>query len=154
MEALAPKPTLGPFVVEERYADTLREAMPLMRQHAQEIGLLHLPRPWRPALNLYRDIEVEGRLIWLSVRDPDLHLIGYAMYVLCPSTLFSGQTHAILEWVYVRPDQRSVAILRQLWEEGRKAVRAKGAVSLCRASWARKGGRHPIQVVHWTIFEE
>lgn len=143
---------IGPLVLQESFRDTCAEAMPLIRQHGQEIGLIALPYPWRPALNLYRDMERENCAIWFSVRDADLTLIGYALYLLCPSTMFSGQTHAILEAIYVRPEHRGVALLRQLWQEGDKILRDRNVVSLSWSVWRRKGGRHPEQVTHWRFF--
>jgi len=147
---------VGAVVLRETFASVMRsgEAAPLIRAHGEEIGLTRLPYRWQPALNLYRDLENQDRLIWLSVRDESFALIGYAMYLLGPSTHFSGRTHANLEAVYVSPGSRSVALARQLWQEGVKALRLESVTSLTRAVWARRGGGHPIQVVRWTFLEE
>lgn len=152
MTETALKPVFAPFVVEERYSDAVKEAMPLIRAHGNELGLTALPHPWRPALNLYAECADLGNALWFSVRNEDLTLVGYALYLFCPSTLFAGKVHAILEAIYLKPEYRTVALLRQLWHEGDAWMRKKGIASLSWSLWTRRGGRKPKQVTHWRFY--
>jgi GNAT superfamily N-acetyltransferase len=146
------EPFPAAIVIQERYADVAAEGLALFRAHGKEIGFDTLPRRWQPALNLYRDLEQAGQVVWLSVRDDSLELIGYALLLFGPSTLFSGAVAATVEWIYIRPEHREVALLRELWQEIDKAVKAQGAVSLNWSVWKRKGGKRPSQVTHWRFF--
>lgn len=140
------------IVIQERYADVAAEGLALFRAHGKEIGFLTLPRRWMPALNLYRDLEQAGRVTWLSVRDDALRLIGYALLLFGPSTLFSGGTSCTVEWIYIVPEWRGVALLRDLWQEIDKAAKDGGALSLSWSVWKRKGGKRPSQITHWRFF--
>lgn len=146
----------------ESFAETVTEGFPLFRAHAAEIGIDKFPIPHVPALNDYAQMERLGLMQWLTVRDPMGDMIGYAMCIFSPSSIFSGKVHACLEWIYVRPEHRSLAIASSLIRECEAEFARRHAASASISIWAERDfgpllkrlGWAPLQTTYWKFLTE
>ncbi|MDE2096971.1 MAG: hypothetical protein KGL39_06980 [Patescibacteria group bacterium] len=153
-EVITPAPEAPRYLLlVEQFRDAVREAIPLIRAHGEEIGATHLPVPFRPALNLYADMERQGRLWWASVRAEDGRMVGYAMLLFAPFSLAAGRDCALLEAVYLIPTARCRAVLQDLLLLIEQEACHRQAVALVRSVWMKKGGRHPTQLTRWKFLE-
>lgn len=119
----------------ERFRDTVREAIPLIRAHGEEIGMTVLPERFQPDLNLYAAMEKNGHLLWITVRR-DGALVGYAMLIGMPSFPFAGQKHGDVEAIFLIERERHGWTVKRLLEEVERQARAHGIKHLTLNVWA------------------
>lgn len=144
-------------IAVEPFGSCVREAIPLIRAHGEEIGMTVLPERFQPDLNLYAAMERNGHLLWITVRRDGV-LVGYAMLLGMPSFPFAGQQHGDVEAIYLIERERHGWTVRRLLEEVERQARAHGIKHLTLNVWAPQHrfsqllevlGWEAKQTVHW-----
>lgn len=144
----SPNPQARPSLqfTTERFADVVREAVPLMRAHAAELGLDQEPWPLQPDLNQIKVAQDAGMAIWVSVRDQAERMVGYALLSAMPSVVFKDTTVGVCEWIYLeRSSRRTVKRLIRFCED---LLREGGCSAMTFGIWGAPDDadpRHPLR---------
>jgi hypothetical protein len=148
----------------ERLRDVAEEAILLMREHARELGLFDEPWPLRPKFNELAQAIDDGAAVWVSAREADGLLCGYAVFTLSHSILFDGLTMASCDMLHLK--QVSRRRLKRFMRFCEAELRGRGCAAAVVSPWGpmlsgtrigepalgwqlRQAGYHPKQVVYY-----
>lgn len=146
-ESMAMPPATHFTVRCEKLSDLGPEITPLILAHGEEIGANRLPYPFAPLMGAYIEMETNGRLKLIALRDCASRLRGYSLLMTGRDLMLGGIPTVSCYAMYVDPAFRSSASLRMLWSESKRVARESGAVCITRDRWILKGGRFPSQMV-------
>jgi len=159
-------PPTPPMVFScEDFRASIQEAMPMIVRHGEELGLTELPWPFRPAFNVLADTCNEGRGVWITARDREGTMIGYALFMLGPGLFLRDTLVGTCVALYVTPEWRVRGLrpvgLRFLqFCEAEMRRRGVGLVEIAAmegsslAGFLPKLAYRPVQTVLWKNLEE
>ena len=91
---------------QERYSDVIREALPLLYRHWQEIGDYHDKIPYDPNFDYYYAQERAGNIALVTARSNGV-LIGYCMQVCGYGIHFRQTAWGVNDVIWLDPAFRS-----------------------------------------------
>lgn len=163
-----PDPYVLPLVFSVAdFRSTAIEAIHLIKAHGEELGLLDMPWPFKPALNLVRAACEAGLAVWFTAREREHGtLVGYALYALSPGQFFRETLCASREWIYLDPSHRIGKGLQPLAyrflqfcdaEMERRGVGLIEQTAMRGTGFGRmltKAGYRPVEDVYWKHIEQ
>lgn len=91
----------------------LKEALPMMQEHYEEVPFGHNGRAFELDVELYEQLEEAGFLTILVAYD-DGEIAGYIVLIASPSLHHKGQFDIQTDCFYVKPCKRRSGILKKL----------------------------------------
>lgn len=110
----------------ERYADWIDEAMPLIREHWQEIAEDKDLNELNPNHDLYRRIDDAGALLLLTARVGG-DLVGYVLMTVVPHPHYRHRIMASEDAHFLHPDYRNGLAGYRLIRRALAEAKARGA---------------------------
>ena len=144
----------------ENFGATVGAALPLIREHAAEVGLTELPLEFDPQFEMYKTLEKAGMLRWFTAREQDGgEMVGYSLWLMAPSLEFGGVLSATNGAVYMKPEKRYHAAKFMAFAE--QALKAAGVRMLTYTMWKGRQSKHlletagfkAMQETHWKFVE-
>lgn len=99
---------------EEKIADTIEEAKPLLKKHWQEIAH-YKDIDLDPDYDLYLKMESAGVTKTFICRDDDNIMIGYAVYFIRHHLHYRKTLYAYQDIVFVDPERRGAGMFFIRW---------------------------------------
>lgn len=99
---------------EEKIADSLEEAKPLLAKHWKEIAH-YQDIPLDPDYEIYIKMESIGVLRAFTCRDVDSKMIGYAVFLIKPHMHYKTCLMAYQDIIYIEPSRRGVGGFFMRW---------------------------------------
>jgi GNAT superfamily N-acetyltransferase len=96
-------------ITQEPIADVVEAIQPLLRAHWEEIAS-YPDIPLEVNLAFYRQLEREGRLVIMTARDPEAHLVGYAIFFLNQHPHYATSRQAVLDVFFVESTRRGAML--------------------------------------------
>lgn len=109
----------------ERISDLFEEIEPLWRRHWQEIGLNHDKVPLDPDYRRYREMDAQGILSTVTVRQ-DGRLVGYSIFVVFPALHYKSTLEATNDIFWIAPESRNGVAGKRLFRAVECELKRRG----------------------------
>ena len=107
-------------------ADGLEE---MLYDHWQEVGIDHDAVPLAPDWDHYRELEKQGILRIVTMREFD-ELIGYNFFFVNRHLHYRHTLHAVNDVIWLKPEKRKGLAGVRLLKDSEKMLRATGVVKI------------------------
>jgi hypothetical protein len=109
---------------QESYASVIREALPLLQRHHEEIGGWKERIPFDPNFDYYFAQELLGNVVLVTVRSHGV-LVGYCMQITGPGIHYKQTQWSVNDLIWLDPAFRSGRIGIELILKMEEALRAR-----------------------------
>ena len=124
---------------DELFGDYMLDAIPLWKEHHQEVALSSVKdkREFSPNIKKYFELEAANNLITFTVRD-DGKLVGYAVFIINTPMHYQKTLYAVNDALYLAPSLRkgTSGIKFMKWCENELKTRSNGFIKI--VQWRSK----------------
>lgn len=109
----------------ENMIDCKEELIPLFEKHWEEVAL-YKELTMSPNWEMYETFEETGQLFFVTAREDD-ELVGYAVWILCPSLHYSNNLIASNDLIFLKEEYRHTKDATNLLAFSEAELKKKGA---------------------------